>query len=147
VLADAEGEEITRLLDYAPPTQVAAFLDSARAQPAPIKELLKKLSEKSDDPKANAILGERLFHLGRFQESVHFLEKVQPSPARLPVAKTEAARVEFEKDPKQKDNYVSNLRRAITAEPSSTRSIKWRTEILPLVEGEERVRTYQEGKT
>lgn len=131
VLVNANDEEIDRIVDFQPLTRIEFFLKSAEEDSTPIQALL-KVGE-SADTKTQLKAGLRLFAAGKDKESIPFLTRVQPVPPELLAAKVAAAQEDYEKDNAgKKESYANELRSALKAEPTSTRSLVWRTELVKL---------------
>ncbi len=128
LVINADQEEVDRLYDYQPLPTLEQFFKSVQENPASLRELTEKV--KGKDPTIMRLLGVRLLGAGRYQESVELLSQVQPTPVELLNARVKAAAAKFSDDPKTKDDYVKVLREAIQAEPSSTRSIAWRQDLV-----------------
>ncbi len=131
VLANANEEEIDRIVGFEPMAKVQSFIGSAQKDPTPIKDLL--ATPVTADNATQLKVGLRLLNSGKTAESVAFLARVQPAPSELLYARVTAAQEAYEKDNAgKKDFYAKELKDALKAEPGSTRSLVWRTELVKL---------------
>ena len=145
IVMTADGKEISRLIDYQPMAIIAGFLSSAQETPQPFDEL--KTRADAGDKKAIENLGKRLSAADHFEESLPYLEKIQPPPVELLDAKVRVARNKFkppqagsQENSQEKGSYVTALKNAIQSEPKSTRSIIWRTDLIPLLNAKDPLR-------
>jgi thiol-disulfide isomerase/thioredoxin len=127
VVVNSDENEIDRLVDFQFMSKLKPFITTIQADPTPLQELL---ARNSNDPALQLKLGQRLLASGRTAESIPYLQKVTPPPPELLFAKVTAAEEAVQKDPQQKDHFNNELREAIKAEPGSTRSLGWRTDLL-----------------
>jgi tetratricopeptide (TPR) repeat protein len=138
LVLNANQEELDRIYDYQPIETISQFFSSLSRDPTSILQLKEKAS--SGDAALLLQVGKRLLASGKPDEALAYLSKVQPSPPELPVAQVEAAKSTYKKDPSSgRAPYVQALRSAIQAEPSSSRSIAWRTELIGLLEDKKEI--------
>jgi thiol-disulfide isomerase/thioredoxin len=131
ILLNANNEEIDRVIGFEPTEKLAPFFKAAQEDPTPAAVLMN--TPESAEMKTQLKAGQRLLASGKAAESIPFLSRVQPPPVELLAAKVDAAQGAYEKDGAgKKDLYAKELREAIKAEPGSTRSIAWRTELVKL---------------
>ncbi len=126
LILTADQEEVSRLEDYQPLSDITAFLNDAVANP----QSLTQLASARGDTKR---LGLRLLAAKRAKEALPYLEKVQPPPlelwnARLAIAKPD------------KKAYAKALKAALKAEPSSSRSLGWRTQWIDLMDNKDEIK-------
>lgn len=140
IVLNSELEEISRIVDYQPPSVIKTFLDLAVATPLTFAEL--KPKAEAGDSEASLILGRRQYNAGQFAEAAKYLEKVSPAPIELLDAKAQAAKLKGEIR-----NYQMVLREALSKESSSSRSLLWRAALAnTLKSGDaERKKLAQEG--
>lgn len=121
LVLNSAQEEIDRIYDYQPMSTLGLFINSIKADPTSLMELEKKAEGK--DKNAVHLLGKRLVMAGRFEDALRHLSAVTPRPPEYWTARIGAA---------AKDELAAVLREAISAEPGSSRSIGWRTELIGL---------------
>jgi thioredoxin-related protein len=137
IVLSPDGQEISRLVDYQPMQTIATFLDSVAANPVSFEELKHRAA---NDATATKLLGERLYASERYGQSVDYLAKVSPTPIELANARVQAARQEFNKDPNLKNAYILALKSAVQNEPTTTRSVEWRTALLETLDKDDPTR-------
>ena len=128
IILDAEGEEISRVLDYQPLQILEAFLKSATLHPESFAKLMKKSD--TGDLAAAAVLAERLFDSGRYEESTAQFDKLKMPPPRAIEARILSEKKLFASDAGRRPKFQKILREAIANESASTRSLRWRTLLL-----------------
>jgi thiol-disulfide isomerase/thioredoxin len=144
IVLTSKQEEVSRIVDFQPMDRLTSFLKEARANPIAFRELQNKADQ--GDKKAALLLGERLFAAERFADSVTYLENTEPVAIELSDARVQAAKATAAADPKLKPHFIETVRREIKAEPASSRSIVWRTELAEALEiQDERKKTADEG--
>jgi hypothetical protein len=109
-------------------SNLAKFLGEARANPLPFAELQKKAE--SGDKAAALTLGQRLYVSSQFAKSVELLSQVKPAPIELADAKVQAAKEAMKNNEKLKPEFQKIVREAIKDEPSSSRSLLWRIDLV-----------------
>lgn len=128
LVTTARLEEISRSVDFQPMSTIAKFLSDAKANSLPFAELQKKAD--AGDKAAALTLGERLYASSQYEKSVAYLSKVQAAPIELLDAKVQAAKDTMKADEKLKTQFQQAVREAIAQEPSSSRSLIWRTDLV-----------------
>lgn len=131
IAVDPAQKEIERFYDYQPALTVQKFIESVRADATPLETLLEKNT--AANSAQNEKIGRRLFAAGNAAQAVAYLQKVEPAPAELATAQVTAARTNYKADEKTKDMYIKTLREAIAKDPSSTRAITWRMNLVELL--------------
>ncbi|MEQ1876437.1 MAG: thioredoxin family protein [Bdellovibrionia bacterium] len=126
LVLNSEQQEIDRLIDYQPKEVWKPFFAEIAADPTS----LAKLFEMEKTPEVLKRLGHRLVMAGRFQESGKYLAQVKPVPAELAYANIEAAKAEAKADVGKETDLIKVLKDSIAAEPESSRSITWRTDLV-----------------
>lgn len=116
-----DQEEVDRLYDYQPIETIEAFFAAIKTDPAPLRELTEKAQGK--DPEIQLRLGRRLLTAGRANEAVEYLKQINPPPPELLTAQVKA---------NSKD--VEVLKKAIQADPTSSRALAWRVQLAPLIQ-------------
>lgn len=136
VFINGDQEEVERLVDFHLMEKLKVFLASLQPDMRPTKELLSKKDFKDDEERL--AVGRRLWASEHFAEATEVLAPLKPMPMEYLSAKTQMAKKEFEKigeknsEPtsSQKESYARVLREALKQEPSSTRSLAWRGELI-----------------
>ncbi len=137
LIMNSDQLEINRLIDYQPIETVTSFFTSVKSDSTPLNILIEK--SKSKNPEVDLRVGKRLVDAGRYKESLAFLERVSPVPTELQYAKVESVASEFKLNKDFKSQYIKTLQSAIDSEPSSSRSILWRTELIGLLEDKAKI--------
>jgi thiol-disulfide isomerase/thioredoxin len=133
LVLSANQEEIDRVVDFQPNDILESFFSSIKANPTTMAELKAKAGGGGKDPNAALVLGKRFFTANRFKESVEILSQIKPAPPEYWGSRVGAAAQEYKKDPTTITAYAKTLREAIQAEPNTSRSIAWRTDLVGLV--------------
>jgi thioredoxin-like negative regulator of GroEL len=132
LVLNSAQEEVDRIVDYQPPVILNRFFSTVAADPLSIRELTERA--KTKDPMIVEKLAKRLVASGRYKESLPYFSQIQPTPPEFLYAKVETASAEHKADPAKKAQYIQVLQDAIRAEPTSSRSISWRTELVGLLD-------------
>lgn len=128
VVVNGDGALVDRLVDFHSVERIGAFLKALEADPTPIDELLARKNLPSTEERLR--IGRRLIATGLYEDAVQMLSPVSPAPPELTTAKVHAAQEAAEKDDKNEDALIRELRAALKAESDTTRSIGWRTELV-----------------
>jgi thioredoxin-like negative regulator of GroEL len=137
ILMTDAGDEIQRVVDFQPLSRLEILFASLQQNATPMKDLL---AVTSPTDAQRLLIGQRLLASGDAPKALSYLEKVKPVPAELYSAKIAVAEKAFETDKDaNKAALASALEEAIKHEPQSTRSIAWRTELIPLIDNKPEV--------
>ena len=134
VVINSKQQEIDRFMDYQPPEFIKGFFVGIQNDPATLQELTEKAKFK--DSQILLRLGKRLLAAGRAQESLDYLKQIQPPPSEYRRAQVEAAAALYKADPERKGTYIKALKNAIQEEANSSRSLKWRADLIGLLDNE-----------
>lgn len=145
IIFNSDQKEVDRLVDFYPMERLNLFLKSVKDEPTPMADLMAQKSSK--DPALKLKIGQRLLASGQAAASLDFLGQISPAPPELLWARFIWAQDRYEKDKNSKEDYKAELQRSITAEPRSSRSLIWRSELLKLQEpsSAESQKTFSEG--
>ncbi len=146
VVVDAQEREIDRLVDFYPLEKLAPFFTSVLMDPTPMSEML--LQRETKDPATRLKIGRRLYASGQYAEGLSFLGSVTPQPPELLFAKVELARANYKKEKSLKDRFIEELQFAVSSEPTSSRSLGWRRDLIDFMDDDpdEKKRISKEGQ-
>jgi thioredoxin-like negative regulator of GroEL len=143
IVLNADLEEVARMVDYQPLSKVRSFIDNAQKRPESLIALKTKVD--AGEKAAALLLGQRLYIAGQFSESVTYLSQSSPAPIELRDAEVQSA-AQKAKESKSNKNLIDVLKKAVAAEPQSTRSLTWRTLwIESITDQEEKMKIAKEG--
>ncbi len=132
LVINSNQQEIDRILDYQPMTQIRDFLAAIKEDSTPIAELMQKSSTAGEATLLT--LGRRLLASGRTQDSVDLFSKLKSRPNEYWEAKIALAAENSQKSPLKTEDQIQVLREALAAEGESSRSINWRRDLVALLE-------------
>ncbi|MBC7371680.1 MAG: thioredoxin family protein [Bdellovibrionaceae bacterium] len=140
LILNSEGNEIVRLNDYQPLAVIENQVRELKKDSSTITELSAKHPL---DPNTASRLGLRLLAQGNAKAAMFYLEQVAPRPAEFLDAKVEIARQAGDNS-----KLKEALEAAIKSESDSTRSLRWRKNLIQIlkVENKSFVKFYQEGR-
>lgn len=126
LIISADQAEIDRIVDYQPIDRFREFLAAIQQHPVPLTKL-------AEDPSQKQIFAERSFAAGRYKEALDALEKLQPRPTIYLSSRVYSATAAHKKGDLESAKAIAIVREVIAAEPTSTRSLHWRNELLALL--------------
>ncbi len=135
LVINSAQEEISRISDYQPNSELAKFFSSIKSDSATLSALVKKAKKKN--PEILLRLGRRLSAAGRYRESLSYLTQIQPPPRELLAVRVQAAEPNSGASKTSKAKYAAILKEAIELEPESLRSLGWRTELVRVIKDKE----------
>ncbi len=146
IAVNSKGQEIDRFVDFKPWEELQNFAASAK-QDAHLAGDILKIAESADE-KTKLQIGRKLLAMDRYSESITVFAQMKQPPPEIWSAKVSAAKKQFKENAENKSNYINTLKQAIDSEPKGTRSLAWRTQLIPfLPEGsEEAKKVLSEGK-
>lgn len=146
VILNSEGQEISRLVDFKPVVNLRDFIVRAE-QNALTKDQLIARSETANESE-KLIIGQKLLAMNHFIESELVFSKMKATPPEIWSARVENAKLKFKEKSDEKKGYIDILQKAIATEPEGTRSLVWRTELIPLLgeKSQEGMQNLLEGK-
>lgn len=121
IFLTTEGQEILRFMDYQPMGIIHTLIDRAQKNPISIQEL-----EAKADPTATQELMQRYFESGQTDKAMKLAESLNPKPKQYLSGLISIA----EKESPEK--LKSALMKALDTEPTSTRSVGWRTQLAEI---------------
>lgn len=131
-----DQREIGRVVDYQPMNRLSQFLGEVSKDPVPIEDLLP----------SDARLGRRLLAAGRIEEALKVLSKTVPPAPELFDAEFELAQ-QYLEDSTKKAEGISRISALVKQEPSSMRSLIWRTRLIEVTDSiSEKARLVAEGR-
>lgn len=130
LVLNTDRQELDRLIDFQPTPTLSTFLKGLEAAPVTIIELRKKADTNTA---TREVLAKRLVAAGQFSESLKYFSKRGKNPPEYLYAKVKEAANQYKENPKTEKKYLLTLKEAILAEPKSTRSIVWRTNLVSLL--------------
>ncbi|MFN7905030.1 MAG: thioredoxin fold domain-containing protein [Pseudobdellovibrionaceae bacterium] len=132
VALNANGEEINRMLDFKPFPELEKFIQTAKENPTTADGLIAAATQATDTYKLE--IGKKLLAMNRYSASEMVFAQIKPEPSEIWTSRVELIKQKFEKDPTEKSAYIEILKQALDAEPEGTRSLAWRTELIPLLD-------------
>jgi thioredoxin-like negative regulator of GroEL len=125
IILNTDLEEVARMVDYQPLSKVRSFIDDAQKRPESLNALKAKVD--AGEKTAALLLGQRLYIAGQFADSVTYLSQPAHAPIELRDAQVQAALQKANEDKSKKKDLLEVIKKAVAAEPQSTRSLTWRT--------------------
>ncbi len=136
LVINAQQEEIARLVDYHAMNVWNSFLVAIKTDPMPLSDLQKKAS----DSPTRLRLARRLMAVDLNAEALAVLEEVEPRPKEYLDALVGSV------EEKDKKIRIQTYKKAIAAEPNSTRSIGFRGKLVEVLDDpDEKKKVVDEG--